>query len=240
MQSPQVSATTESLVERVPGLRAYLEGEVDKIWDAGVEAVGSGELDLGLFSTDELDAWPDILEAAGALERGDSSGGDEEVAEPIINAETGPRIVAQIETYLTGLLKGDRLAQLQSQLEILRTSQALPWRIRPSCACWPDLTVRMPSNEMSVDPHLLQRADGVSGRGRCRRGRSSRVASPRQEVPRFFALLLRRGSTYAPSRPELALHPAFVNSEQDHPARISTPPAIWTPFMRVPQAAHTQ
>ena len=52
----------EGLLKRIPGLRHYLEKQADEVWEAGEQAVYVGELNLELFSEEELISVAELID----------------------------------------------------------------------------------------------------------------------------------------------------------------------------------
>jgi hypothetical protein len=102
------------VLTKYPGLEDFLAGEVQGRWEEGVEALGLGELDLGLFSRAETSA---ALEKARSLgikltEKAEMLVADAESAEEKVQA-----FALWMISYVDELATPQRLAQMQAKLD---------------------------------------------------------------------------------------------------------------------------
>ena len=116
-QSPLVKKT-ETLVRKTPGLRGYLEKQADKAWEEGMQALFAGDLYLGLFSQDELEAGTyRIAEALGVDIDGEGTPQGE--ALPPRTEKTATTIFSSLDEYVAELFTSARLVQLRSRLDAI-------------------------------------------------------------------------------------------------------------------------
>jgi hypothetical protein len=106
-----VAQKLSGALAKVPGLRGFLEKQVDTIWEEGEQAVFTGELYLGLYTEEELAAGLDIFKTVIGL--------DDETAlppkpDPASFQEKGQALVSQIEAYLTQQLTPKRVDALRA------------------------------------------------------------------------------------------------------------------------------
>lgn len=108
----------DALLAKMPGMRHYLEREVDKAWDAAEHAIFEGELYLGLYSTEELDGARQILMDVTGV---DISAVEAEMQRKSARErETISRtIVKRLDTYVTALFTPERLKELQQRITAL-------------------------------------------------------------------------------------------------------------------------
>ncbi len=125
-----VAQKTSTLLHKVPGLSRFLEKQADSIWDEGSDAVFAGELHLGIFAVEELEAGFDILEAtlgAGISQETDTQ-------EPVAikpTEETGKALVLRIDDFITELFTPVRLDQLRTRLNTILNDKDYPRKWLP-------------------------------------------------------------------------------------------------------------
>jgi len=116
-----VALKANTLLQKVPGLSGFLEKQADTIWQEGVDAVFEGDLYLGIFTSEELEAGLDILETA---RQGDVTQ-EADAQDPTtieITEEQGKALVSRIDDYLTELFTPVRLDQLRTRLNSILDS----------------------------------------------------------------------------------------------------------------------
>lgn len=104
------------VVAKYPGLADFLAGEVEGRWHQGVDALGSGELDLGLFSEAELAA---ALEAAHSMGLKLTAEGSLLVVDADSAGEELQAFASWLSAYVDDLAAPRRLAHMQSRLDEL-------------------------------------------------------------------------------------------------------------------------
>jgi hypothetical protein len=116
-----VALKANTLLQKVPGLSGFLEKQADSIWQEGVDAVFEGDLYLGIFTSEELEAGLVIL---GATREGDiiqeADAQDPTTIE--ITEEQGKALVLRIDDYLTELFSPVRLDRLRNRLNAILDS----------------------------------------------------------------------------------------------------------------------
>jgi hypothetical protein len=116
-----VALKANTLLQKVPGLSGFLEKQADSIWQEGVDAVFEGDLYLGIFTSEELEAGLVIL---GATREGDiiqeADAQDPTTIE--ITEEQGKALVLRIDDYLTELFSPARLDRLRNRLNAILDS----------------------------------------------------------------------------------------------------------------------
>ncbi len=125
LERPDSIARTEALLENVPGLRRFLEKQLDKAWDDGIDAIRAGDLHLGVFTPEELEAGHAvILEVVGE----DGGEADEENDEPETFTQDDARtVITKLSDTIRQLLTGQRIEQLKARLDsTLKDSQTDP------------------------------------------------------------------------------------------------------------------
>jgi hypothetical protein len=116
-----VALKANALLQKVPGLSGFLEKQADSIWQEGIDAVFEGDLYLGIFTPEELEAGLVIL---GATREGDitQEAAAQEATTIEITEEQGKTLVSRIDDYLTGLFTPVRLDRLRNRLNAILDS----------------------------------------------------------------------------------------------------------------------
>ncbi len=114
----RLGKTASSLLQRIPGLSGFLEKEADRIWEEGISAVFEGDLYLGIFTTEELEAGLDIFGTTlgDAVTEETASQGPTTLT---VSEETLKTLIAGIDDYITELFTPDRLDQLRARLNTI-------------------------------------------------------------------------------------------------------------------------
>jgi hypothetical protein len=116
-----VAQKANTLLQKVPGLSGFLEKQADSIWQEGIDAIFEGDLYLGVFTSEEIEAGLVIL---GATREGDITQ-EADAQDPTtieITEEQGKALVSQIDDYLTELFTPVRLDQLRNRLNTILDS----------------------------------------------------------------------------------------------------------------------
>lgn len=116
-----VGQRLRGLLEGIPGLRRFMEKEVDEVWENGLAAVFSGDLYLGIYTEEEVKRGTQMIEEsiAPAIAAGTSP--------DLVLKEKGQEIVVKVDGYVTGLFTAERLDQLRRDLNnILQENQVEP------------------------------------------------------------------------------------------------------------------
>jgi len=118
VEKGNVGQRVRGLLEGIPGLRRFMEKEVDEVWENGLAAAFSGDLYLGIYTEEELERGMQMIEEsiASAIAAGTSP--------DVVVQEKGQEIVVKVDGYVTGLFATERLDQLRSHLNnIVREKQ---------------------------------------------------------------------------------------------------------------------
>ncbi|MCK6626543.1 MAG: hypothetical protein L6R45_15365 [Anaerolineae bacterium] len=121
LNDPAITGKLEQAIKKVPGLENYLDKQVDKLWDEAEEALFRGELNLGLFTTEELEAGAKIF---NRVMRGQTDG--EATADS--TKEQTQNLYVQLNAYLAGLFTPERLEQLRARLQTILEEGGYPGR----------------------------------------------------------------------------------------------------------------
>ncbi len=108
---PGISKKLETAIKKVPGLEDYLDKQIDKIWDEGDGALFKGELNLGLFSNEELKVGVEIFNRV--MKETD----DEASAPGLTSKERTENFFIETTAYLLELFTPERLEQLRTRLQ---------------------------------------------------------------------------------------------------------------------------
>ena len=106
------------MLKKTPGLREYLEKEADKIWIKGMDAILVGDLYLGIYAPEELEAGIEII----ATVSGFYSGKAMLAADPSSWEFAGDKtktFVAGLDDFITKLFTRARLGQLREKMNTL-------------------------------------------------------------------------------------------------------------------------
>ncbi|MBN1310346.1 MAG: hypothetical protein JXB30_02930 [Anaerolineae bacterium] len=115
MDEKKAKSIFESITRKIPGLRSLLEKEVDAVWEEGMEAIESGDLDLELFSPEELMGGINVVtEELYSKPAGEII--DEDMPRPDLTEDQAKKLLAHLEKYITGLFVPERLDQMRAQL----------------------------------------------------------------------------------------------------------------------------
>jgi hypothetical protein len=116
-----VAQKANTLLQKVPGLSGYLEKQADSIWQEGVDAVFEGDLYLGIFTSEDLEAGLVILQTT---REGDiaQEAAAQDPATRAKKEEQGKALVSRIDAYLTELFTPARLDQLRNRLNTILDS----------------------------------------------------------------------------------------------------------------------
>ena len=109
-----------AVLQEHPEIRGFMEDEADKVWEEGQEAIYTGELDLGLFTEEELQEGVELLkellgydETTGELTKGISP-----------TSKEARNVVSHVEDYVAELLTPQRLVQIQERLVLVPKEKA--------------------------------------------------------------------------------------------------------------------
>jgi hypothetical protein len=103
-----------------PEIRNYMENQADRVWEEGQEAIFSGELNLGLFTEDEVQGGLGIL--AEVLDYDEATGKlNKEIS---ATSEEAKSLVSRIEDYVAELLTPQRYVQMQDRLALILKEEA--------------------------------------------------------------------------------------------------------------------
>jgi hypothetical protein len=121
LSQPDATQKIAALLQEHPEVRDFMEGEADRTWDEGQEAIYSGELDLGLFTEEELREGLELLaellgydETTGKLTKGISPASKE-----------ARNVVSRVEDYVADRLTPQRLVQMQERLALVLKEKTL-------------------------------------------------------------------------------------------------------------------
>jgi len=121
LNEPEVTGKLEEAIKKVPGLEDYLDKQLDKIWEEGDEALFRGELNLGLFTAEELEAGAKIFNQVMRTQAE-----DEEAAGS--TQEQTQKLFTQLNAYLVELFTPERLEQLRARLQTILAEGEYPGR----------------------------------------------------------------------------------------------------------------
>ncbi|UCC88445.1 MAG: hypothetical protein JSV81_03810 [Anaerolineales bacterium] len=118
------------LLQKVPGLGGYLEKQAETIWQEGVDAVFAGELNLGLFTQEELEAGLSVLVTTLEEVIGEELAGQAPTS-VATSEEKAQTLFLKMSGFLTELLTPVRLDQLRRRLDACLNDSDLPKRWLP-------------------------------------------------------------------------------------------------------------
>lgn len=121
LNEPEVTGKLEEAIKKVPGLEDYLDKQLDKIWEEGDEALFRGELNLGLFTAEELEAGAKIFNQVMREQAEDEKAADS-------TKEQTQKLFTQLNAYLVELFTPERLEQLRARLQTILAEGVYPGR----------------------------------------------------------------------------------------------------------------
>jgi hypothetical protein len=104
------------LLSKIPGLGGFLEKKADEVWDEGMHALYMGDLNLGLFTPDELGEGVEILNKVmteGLSQDVITSG----KLPPRLVEERSVGFVIQIDKYITELATPELMERVRERIE---------------------------------------------------------------------------------------------------------------------------
>jgi hypothetical protein len=114
------------MLQKTPGLGKFFEKQVDKVWDEGMAAIYEGDLDLELFTFDEIVTGLDLFKTVVGPDPADEED-DSDLAGPQLSQEKGLDLISQLDTYLTGQLTPERIDEMRARLQtVLRAGDFAP------------------------------------------------------------------------------------------------------------------
>jgi len=129
LEQSSLTGIAGSLLEKVPGMKGFLEKQVDKMWDDGVHAVYAGELYLELFTEEEIqEGFAIFRDVMGVGETGDDT---QESQSPRVTEESGRQLVKRVDEYLTNLFTPERLEQLRVRIDEIAGEASFPKKWAP-------------------------------------------------------------------------------------------------------------
>ncbi|MFN8458390.1 MAG: hypothetical protein U0401_27670, partial [Anaerolineae bacterium] len=149
LHEPEMAGKISEAIKKIPGLQDYLEKQTDKIWDEGEEAMIAGELDLEIFTEEELEAAAQIFKSILGEQTDDESVTAEEVKEQFVPAKT-KELFTQIEAYLTERMTPERLEQLRARLHTVLDEASYP----PKYAAFIRMVSEAMADEQAVENEM--------------------------------------------------------------------------------------
>ncbi len=116
---------------QIPGLSRFVEKKTDEIMDEGYLALRSGELDLALFTEEELTVGFNIFTEV--------MGGSEAIEElfeqddyvPEITQKQSETLIERVNAHLTQILTPERMDEIRDQVEAILEAEDLPKQYYP-------------------------------------------------------------------------------------------------------------
>ena len=113
-----LARAAEALLNKIPGLRGYLENQADKVWDEGQDALFGGHLCLGIYSDEEKKRALILITDAMGYDM--SPGNPHEARAPKKLPKDGKkRAMEWLHKYITEILTPERLKQLRERMAVL-------------------------------------------------------------------------------------------------------------------------
>ncbi|MBI1877402.1 MAG: hypothetical protein HYR94_04085 [Chloroflexi bacterium] len=111
------------LLQKTPGLNKFLEKQADKIWDEGMDAVFNGELDLALYTLEEIEAGMMMLQTLAGDDAADEA---DPQPERQLTEENIMAFIGQLDAYLTERLTPERVEQSRARLQTMLQEEDYP------------------------------------------------------------------------------------------------------------------
>jgi hypothetical protein len=128
LQNAAESEVSQEIAElaKIPGLNRFIEKKSDEIIDEGYHALQSGELDLALFTEDELlsglEIFTEVMGGPEAIEKMSEQAEDEVE----ITSQQGETLIIKINDYLTQILTPERMVEIREQIQGILQAEDLP------------------------------------------------------------------------------------------------------------------
>ncbi len=118
LKKPGLVKKIRNMLKKTTGLREYLENEADKVWKKGMESILAGDLYLGIYSPEELEAGIEIIAKVSGFDSGNAMLAADSSAWkfPDDKAKT---LVEQLHAFITKLFTRARLGQLREKMNTL-------------------------------------------------------------------------------------------------------------------------
>jgi hypothetical protein len=126
LSQPNATQKIAALLQEHPEVRNFMEGEADKVWEEGQEAIFSGELGLGLFTEEELQGGLELFKQMLGY---DEATGEHEEISP--SPEEVAAFVSRIDEYVVDRLTPQRLVQMQERLALVLKEKAVEGKWSP-------------------------------------------------------------------------------------------------------------
>jgi hypothetical protein len=104
----------DTLLSKMPGLGGFLTKQAENIWEEGMDAIYEGELNLGLYSPEELASGLEVFRAAIGIDENKETEAEKVVA--AMSEEKGKAVVLAIDNYVGQLFTPERLGQLRARI----------------------------------------------------------------------------------------------------------------------------
>ncbi|MDP3186342.1 MAG: hypothetical protein Q8M58_13830 [Anaerolineales bacterium] len=117
-KKPGPGKKINNLLKKTPGLREYLEKEADKIWIKGMDAILVGDLYLGIYAPEELEAGIEIIATVSGFDSVEAM----LAADPsawILADDKAENLLVRLDNYITKLFTRARLGQLREKMNTL-------------------------------------------------------------------------------------------------------------------------
>ena len=117
-KKPGPGKKINNLLKKTPGLREYLEKEADKIWIKGRNAILAGDLYLGIYAPEELEAGIEIIATVSGFDSVEAM----LAADPsawILADDKAENLLVRLDNYITKLFTRARLGQLREKMNTL-------------------------------------------------------------------------------------------------------------------------
>lgn len=117
-KKPGPGKKINNLLKKTPGLREYLEKEADKIWIKGMDAILAGDLYLGIYAPEELEAGIEIIATVSGFDSGKAMLASDPSAWKLPD-DKAKNLLVSLDNYITKLFTRARLGQLREKMNAL-------------------------------------------------------------------------------------------------------------------------
>ena len=118
LKKSPIATAAKAILNRVPGLRNYIENQADKVWDEGQAALFEGQLFLEIYSDEEKRrALIFLTDTMGY----DMSPGipDKKRAPKKLAKDTQERVKDMLREYISEIMTQERLEQVRARMAVL-------------------------------------------------------------------------------------------------------------------------
>jgi len=116
LKKPGFIRKAKTMLKKTPGLRDYLVKQADKTWEEGLDAILAGDLNLDVYSTEEMAAGMEIIAKASGFDSAKTMVTNASLSGKL-SEDKAKIVIKQLENYITNLFTPARLEQLWGEID---------------------------------------------------------------------------------------------------------------------------